>query len=401
LEGSGEAAAVEEEHDLLASFEALKDGFVEGVGEDGWALGLAGFGAEVDHADDGKLGVIGADGEFEEVVFAVASVVIAFDGGGGGAEDDGGSGLAGTDDGDIAGVVPGGFLLFVGMLVFLVDDDQSEGFGGGEDGGASADDDAGTALADFMPFVMAFTGGEMGVEDGDEGAMGAVVEAGLEAFDGLGGEGDFGDEDNGGIPAGEAFGDGLEVHFGFAGAGDAVEEKDAGVRARGSGGVNRGGKGGRQVGEDGLKGVGLVGVEGEGLGGEDQGIVVGIAFGDFRGDADEAEVFESADGGGGGAGEAEEFLEGKVAPFLHEMAEFLLALGQGGGWVSGRDIAHAQAFAPAGLFLSDSIGEGGFEGGFEGAAVIGGDPAGEFEDGGGELGLGAEDLGDGFEVGMG
>jgi len=70
-------------------------------------------------------------------------------------------------------VVARGFLLFVGMFVFFVDDDEAERVDGGEDGGASADDDTGPALSDFVPFVVAFSGGEVGVEDRDEGLGGS------------------------------------------------------------------------------------------------------------------------------------------------------------------------------------------------------------------------------------
>jgi hypothetical protein len=76
-----------------------------------------------------------------------------------------------ADDGHVAGVVAGGFLLLVGVLVFLVDDDEAERFDRGEDGGAGADDDAGAALADLVPFVMAFAGREVAVQDGDERAQ--------------------------------------------------------------------------------------------------------------------------------------------------------------------------------------------------------------------------------------
>ena len=60
------------------------------------------------------------------------------------------------------------------------------------------------------------------MKDGDE--FGAFAEAGLEALDGLGGEGDFGEEDDDGFACFEGGLGGLEVDLGFAGAGDAVEE---------------------------------------------------------------------------------------------------------------------------------------------------------------------------------
>jgi len=174
----------------------------------------------------------------------------------------------GADDGDVAGVVAGCFFLLIGVFVFLVDDDEAERFDRGEDGGAGADDDSGAALADLVPFVVAFAGGEVAMEDGDEGAEGAAAEPGFKTFDGLGGEGDFGDEDDGAAAELEAVGDGLEIDLGFPAAGDAVEHE--GLRWMGvalgwwcgvSGGL--GGCGGIDCGGDGLKCGGLLRVEGK------------------------------------------------------------------------------------------------------------------------------------------
>ncbi len=60
------------------------------------------------------------------------------------------------------------------------------------------------------------------MKDGD--LVDEFVEAGFEALDGLGGEGDFGNEDDDVFSKVEGDFGGLEVDFGFAGAGDAVEE---------------------------------------------------------------------------------------------------------------------------------------------------------------------------------
>ena len=295
-------------------------------------------------------------------------------------------------------MVAGGFFLFVGVLVFFVHDDEAEGVNGGEDGAAGADDDAGAALADFVPFIVAFAGGEVAVEDGDERTKGAGAEAGFEAFDGLRSEGNFGDEDDAAAALGKGVGEGLEVDFGFAAAGDAVEQEafgggfldlrflicdlreggwdrfagfglvlavlDAALSPhpgpmasqasppdgspkrdalRASWSPSDGGEGERksvcgflefvrglwlprrrsqweQGGDDWIveggfyfiEGDDLLGVEDVVLGGEDLFAGVWVALGDFVGDGDEAFVFEMSNGGGGGLGEFEEFLQGEV-----------------------------------------------------------------------------------------
>ena len=73
------------------------------------------------------------------------------------------------------------------------------------------------AAGDGVPVLVAFGVFHTGVEDGDAG------EAGGEAADGLGGEGDFGDQDDGAFVSVDDLFDGADVDFGFAGAGDTVD----------------------------------------------------------------------------------------------------------------------------------------------------------------------------------
>jgi len=47
------------------------------------------------------------------------------------------------------------------VLVFLVHDDEAERFDGRENRRARANDDAGAALPDFVPFIVAFAGGKV------------------------------------------------------------------------------------------------------------------------------------------------------------------------------------------------------------------------------------------------
>ena len=51
-------------------------------------------------------------------------------------------------------MIPGGFLLLIGMLVLLIHDDQAERFHRREHRRPGADDDARPALADFFPFIV-------------------------------------------------------------------------------------------------------------------------------------------------------------------------------------------------------------------------------------------------------
>ena len=123
-----------------------------------------------------------------------------------------------------------------------------------------------------------------------------------------------------------------------------------------------------------------------------------VALGNFRGDCDEALVFEAANGGGGGFGEFEQFAQGHFAAFLDEVPDFALAFGQLGKFaIEGHD-AHEEAFAPAGLFLAHGFGQDAFQGNFGRTAVILADPAGELEDFGGDKRLRADDFQDGPQI---
>ena len=111
------------------------------------------------------------------------------------------------------------------MLVLLVHDDQSQRVHRGEDGRAGADGDAGAALADFVPLIVALAGGQMAVQHRHQGLERAGAEAGLETLDRLGREGDFGHQDDRPFALLESVSDGLEVHLGLAAAGDTVQKK--------------------------------------------------------------------------------------------------------------------------------------------------------------------------------
>ena len=183
-EGGGEAAAIEEENRLFLSLKPLVHGCEQFGRED--TGGVFGFVPHIDDADEGKFSVVDPSGHSQEVVFPSDGIFEALDRGGGGPEEDGAAFDVAADDGDIARVVAGHFLLLIGGLVFFIDDDEAEVGEGGEDGASRSDDDAGSAGADAVPFVVAFSVGEVAVEDGD--FVAGACEARFEAFDGLGSE---------------------------------------------------------------------------------------------------------------------------------------------------------------------------------------------------------------------
>ena len=83
---------------------------------------------------------------------------------------------------------------------------------------------------------------------------------------------------------------------------------------------------------------------------------VRIAFGNLRGDLNQAAVFEFADGGGGGFGQFDQFRQRQLASLLDDVPDFLLALGQLWKFAGHRQRADKQALAPAGFLLAHGFG---------------------------------------------
>ena len=128
--------------------------------------------------------------------------------------------------GHVAGVVARRLLLLVGMLVLLVHDDQAQRLDRREDGRAGADDDAGAALADLVPFVVALAGGQMAVQHGHQGlercreqkrALKRSTVCGVREISGT--------STMAPLALRQRVGDGLQVDLGLAAAGDAVEQE--------------------------------------------------------------------------------------------------------------------------------------------------------------------------------
>ena len=127
---------------------------------------------------------------------------------------------------------------------------------------------------------------------------------------------------------------------------------------------------------------------------------VGIAFGNLRGDFDQAAVFEFADGRGGGFGQFDQFRQRHFAPFLDDVPDLLLPFRQFRKFAGRRQRADKQPLAPAGFLLAHGFGQDAFQGGFRRAAVIFGNPARELQDLRRDQGLRADDFEDGFESGV-
>ena len=125
-------------------------------------------------------------------------------------------------------------LLFVRVFVFLVHDDEAERFNRRKNRRARADDNPRAALANLVPLIVALAGGQVAVQDGDQGPQPALGEARFESLDRLRRERDFRDQDNRAFALLQGVGEGLQIDFGLAAAGDAVEEED-GSGARGEG----------------------------------------------------------------------------------------------------------------------------------------------------------------------
>ena len=228
LERGGPAPAIEEQDGLFLAFEALGEGLLEFLGKDLDPLDLTVLSPQVDDADDGHLPIVHAAGHLQERVFPAVDIVEAFHRRRGRTENNDGAFHLATDHGDVARVVARGFLLLVGVFVFLVHDEKAQRFDGREDGRACADDDPGAALANLLPLVVALAGTQVAVENGDEGLELAGVEPGLESLDRLRRERDFRDQDDCTLTLRKGVGDGLEINFGLPRAGDAVEEEGAG-----------------------------------------------------------------------------------------------------------------------------------------------------------------------------
>ena len=223
------AAPVQKQNRLLAAFEPLGDGFLElrRKNRDAFLSALLGRGlAHVHDADVRHFLVVHALRQFEQRVFALFAIVITFQRRRGRAEHDDGIFHLAAHDGHVAGVVARRLLLLVRVLVFLVHDDEAERFDRRKNRRARADDDARAALADFVPFIVAFAGGQVAVQHGDKRLEFAGTEPRLEPLDGLRRERNFRHKHNGALALFERVGEGLQINLGFAAAGHSMKQEN-------------------------------------------------------------------------------------------------------------------------------------------------------------------------------
>jgi hypothetical protein len=125
-----------------------------------------------------------------------------------------------------------------------------------------------------------------------------------------------------------------------------------------------------------------------------------IAFGNLRGNLNQAAILEFADGGGGGFGQLDQFLQRQLAPLLDDVPNFLLALGQLRKFAAHRQRADKQPLAPAGFLLAHGFGQNAFECDFRRAAVVLGNPARKFQDFRRDERLRADNFQNWFEIGV-
>ena len=136
--------------------------------ETGWRfVRAAKFLAQVYDANVGERTIGDARFQLEQLVLAVARVVVALEGRSGGAEHHDGVFEMRAVDGCVATVIPRRFFLLVAGLVLLIHDDQAEVFERRENRGARADHYARFPAADAPPFARALHIRQAAVQSGD------------------------------------------------------------------------------------------------------------------------------------------------------------------------------------------------------------------------------------------
>ncbi len=127
---------------------------------------------------------------------------------------------------------------------------------------------------------------------------------------------------------------------------------------------------------------------------------VGIALGNFGADGDQPLVLQMSHGGAGGFGEFDQLLERHLAPFLDDVPDLALALGQFRKLAVQRHYPDEETLAPASLLLADGFGQDALERNLRRAAIIFANPPRQLEDFGRDEGLRADDLDDGPQAGV-
>jgi len=207
----------------------------------------------------------------------------------------------------------------------------------------------------------------MAVQHRDQRRLRPRAEARLEAFHRLRRQRDFRHQHHRPFALFEGVGDGLQIHLGLAAARDAVQQK--GCRPRFAG--HRFPQGGQRP--------GLRRVERQRLRWQNVLARVGIALRNFRGDPDQAPVFQPAHRPRRGLAQRQQFPQGQFAARPHDLphlplpARQLRRLSRGGG-------AHLQPRAPVRLLAPHRHWQHAFQRGLRRAAIILADPPRQLQD---------------------
>jgi hypothetical protein len=185
LERTRVAAPIQKQDRLFLPFEPPCDRFLELRRKNRRATLLAHLQAHIDDANNRHFFIVRACRHRQQSVFAALGVIKTLERRRSRTEHDGRSFHLPANDCNIARVVTRRFFLFVRVLVFLIDDDQAERLDRRKNRRTRADHNAGATLADFVPFIMAFAGRKMTVQNCDQRLQRTGIEAGLETLDRL------------------------------------------------------------------------------------------------------------------------------------------------------------------------------------------------------------------------
>src|ERR1700690_4139944 len=174
------------------------------------------FFAQIDDANFGEGAIFNARGEFEQMVFSGARVMVSLERRRRGAENRDGALELRAIDGRVAPIVTRRFFLLVSVLLLFIDDDEPEIFERSENGGARPNHNFRFAIAHAPPLAGAFDIRQSAVEHGDGGSEARADEAADPES-----ERDFRDEHDCGFASGKRRFDGPEIDLRFAAARDA------------------------------------------------------------------------------------------------------------------------------------------------------------------------------------
>ncbi|OQC07028.1 MAG: hypothetical protein BWX80_01281 [Candidatus Hydrogenedentes bacterium ADurb.Bin101] len=216
----GEAAAVQQQDDLLPGLNPLLNGFLQGRGQNNLPGGFHMLLTHVNQMHPGQCGGSGPAQQLEPGGLLIVAVIVRLQARRGRTQQTNRAVHARTDDSHVPGVVPGCIVLFIRGIMLLVHHDHAEVGKGREYGRAGTNYDAYLPLPRQAPGIIAFPIAQAAVQDGD-----ILFEPCIKAAYRLGGQGNFGNQHDGGTVQGQYFFNSLQVDFRFTRTGNAVDEK--------------------------------------------------------------------------------------------------------------------------------------------------------------------------------